>query len=183
MNFTPSQDRAIHSRGSSVLVSAGAGSGKTRVLTERLMEYIDPQDPDVIPAEIDSFLVITYTRAAAGELRGRIASAITERLQHEPENSRLRRQLMLSRNARICTIHAFCADLLREQAGRARVSPSFRVLEEERGERLRTAALERVLERQYEEGSSDFLQLAATVGAGRDDSRLSEQILKLHSAI
>ncbi len=183
MNFTPSQDKAIHSRGSSVLISAGAGSGKTRVLTERLMEYIDPQDPDMIPAEIDSFLVITYTRAAAGELRGRIASAITERLQREPENSRLRRQLMLSRNARICTIHSFCADLLREQAGRAGISPSFRVLEEERGERLRAAALERVLERQYEEGSSDFLQLAATVGAGRDDSRLSEQILKLHSAI
>ena len=183
MDFTPSQLNAVLCRGSSVLVSAGAGSGKTRVLTERLMEYIDPREPGSVPAGIDSFLVITFTRAAAAELRGRITSAITERLRLEPENGHLRRQLMLSRNAKIGTIHAFCADLLRENSGRAGISPSFRILEEERAERLRTAALERVLERRYEEGADDFLQLVATVGAGRDDSRLTEQILKLHAAI
>ena len=125
MDFTPSQLNAVHCRGSSVLISAGAGSGKTRVLTERLMEYIDPQNPDSVPAEIDSFLVITFTRAAAAELRGRITSAITERLRTAPENGHLRRQLMLIRNAKISTIHAFCADLLRENSGRAGISPSL----------------------------------------------------------
>ncbi|MBO7373514.1 MAG: UvrD-helicase domain-containing protein, partial [Oscillospiraceae bacterium] len=183
MDFTPSQLNSIQCRGSSVLVSAGAGSGKTRVLTERLMEYIDPQDPDTVPASIDSFVVITFTRAAAGELRGRIAAAITERLRQTPDNMHLRRQLLLSRNAKIGTIHSFCADLLREYAGRAGISPSFRILEEERAERLRAAALERVLERHYEEGNEGFLQLVSTVGAGRDDSRLAEQLLKLHAAI
>ena len=183
MNYTPSQKAAIFSRGSSVLVSAGAGSGKTRVLTERLMAYIAPEKAEMIPAELDSFLIITFTRAAAGELRGRIASAITDRLREEPENAHLRRQLSLSRSAKICTIHAYCADLLRENAAQAGLSPAFQILEEERAERLRSAALDRVLERRYSEGSDAFLQLAATVGAGRDDSRLTEQILHLHSTI
>ena len=101
MDFTPSQLNSILCRGRSVLVSAGAGSGKTRVLTERLMEYIDPRDPNTVPASIDRFVVITFTRAAAGELRGRIASAITERLRRTPDNMHLRRQLLLSRNAKI----------------------------------------------------------------------------------
>ena len=183
MNFTPSQSAAIFSRGSSILVSAGAGSGKTRVLTERLMAYIAPKEAGTIPAELDSFLIITFTRAAAGELRGRIASALTDRLREEPDSAHLRRQLSLSRNARISTIHAYCADLLREYAAQAGISPAFRILEEERAERLRSAALDRVLERHYNEGSDAFLQLASTVGAGRDDSRLAEQILHLHSAI
>ena len=95
MDFTPSQLNSILCRGRSVLVSAGAGSGKTRVLTERLMEYIDPRDPNTVPASIDRFVVITFTRAAAGELRGRIASAITERLRRTPDNMHLRRQLLL----------------------------------------------------------------------------------------
>ena len=75
MNFTPSQLDAITVQDLSVLVSAGAGSGKTRVLTERLMEYIDPQDKSRPPENVDSFLIITFTRAAAGELRARIAAA------------------------------------------------------------------------------------------------------------
>ena len=183
MNFTPSQQEAILLRGRSVLVSAGAGSGKTRVLTERLMEYLDPQSGGAQPRELSEFVVITFTRAAAGELRGRIAAAITARLQQHPENARLRRQLALCRSASICTIHTFCANLLRENAARAGISPGFRILEEERAERLRAEALERVLERRYAAEEEDFLRLADTVGAGRDDSRLAEQILKLHAAI
>ena len=183
MSFTPSQTEAIHYRDGSVLVSAGAGSGKTRVLTERLMNYIAPVEKDVAPAELDAFLIITFTRAAAAELRGRIASAITDRLRSEPDNAHLRRQLMLNRNAQICTIHAFCADLLREQAAQAGISPAFRILEEERTERMLAAALDRVLERHYMDGSPAFRELSATVGAGRDDTRLFEQILQLHAAI
>lgn len=183
MDFTKSQSKAILWRGSSVLVSAGAGSGKTRVLTERLMEYIDPKESKSTPVEIDSFLIITFTRAAASELRGRIASAITDRLKEKPDNTHLRRQLMKCRNAEIGTIHSFCANTLRDHASQAGISPTFRILEEERSERLRMDALEKILEKHYNAGGERFLQLVDTVGVGRDDSRLAEQILKIHTAI
>ncbi len=183
MSFTNSQTEAIRIRGAGILVSAGAGSGKTRVLTERLMEYIAPQDSDAEPVNIDSFLVITFTRAAAGELRARITAAITERLQDDPSNPHLRRQIALCRNAHIGTIHSFCADLLREYAGEVGISPSFHILEDEKSERLRAAALDRVLEHRYEQPNDDFLALVDTVGAGRDDKRLAELLLKIHSSL
>ena len=87
---TPSQREAIEKRGCPILVSAAAGSGKTRVLTERLMARLT--DPDH-PADIDSFLIITYTRAAAGELRGRITEELAARLAADPDDLRLRREL------------------------------------------------------------------------------------------
>ena len=183
MDFTNAQLEAICCRGSSVLVSAGAGSGKTRVLTERLMEYMDPQHSDARPEDIDRFLVITFTRAAAGELRARITDAIAARLRSDPHNAHLRRQILLCRNAQIGTIHSFCASVLREYAGLLGISPAFRILEEEKSERLRAAALDRVLDRRYETGAEDFLNLADRVGAGRDDTRLADLILKLHAAM
>ena len=183
MDFTNEQRTAICCRGSSVLVSAGAGSGKTRVLTERLMEYMDPRLTDAEPEDIDRFLVITFTRAAAGELRARITDAIAERLRGDPHNAHLRRQILLCRKAQIGTIHSFCASILREYAGALGISPAFRILEEEKSERLRASALERVLDRCYEAGKEDFLSLADRVGAGRDDTRLADLILKLHAAM
>ena len=96
LNFTPEQRAAIDTRGSTVLVSAAAGSGKTRVLTERLMAYLtDAEDP----VDIDRFLVITYTRAAAAELRSRILDGIYARIASDPENRRLRRQAALCARA------------------------------------------------------------------------------------
>ena len=101
---TDAQRAAIEARGSAVLVSAGAGSGKTRVLTERLMARIC--DPEA-PVDLDRFLIITFTRAAAGELRGRITQALAEALAADPSNRRLRRQSALVRRAQIGTIHSF----------------------------------------------------------------------------
>ena len=111
LNFTPEQRAAIDTRGSTVLVSAAAGSGKTRVLTERLMAYLTDAEH---PVDIDHFLVITYTRAAAAELRSRILDGIYARIASDPENRRLRRQVALCARAEIGTIHSFCADFLRE---------------------------------------------------------------------
>ena len=130
---TRAQAQAIRSRGSTVLVSAGAGSGKTRVLTERLMSYLtDPEQPQ----DLDRFLVITYTRAAAGELRGRIMEELSAALAEDPGSRHLRRQNALCRRAQIGTIHSFCAALLREYAHVAGLRPDFAVLDEDRAEAM-----------------------------------------------
>ncbi len=176
---TPAQDAAIRRRGSAVLVSAGAGSGKTRVLTERLMARIcDEKDP----VDLDRFLIITFTRAAAGELRGRIMQALAEELAADPSNRRLRRQSALVRRAQIGTIHGFCSAFLRENSHLASLSPDFAVMDEQRGRSMRANALERVLDEFYDqpEKHPGFLLLADTVGAGRDDRRLAELVLELH---
>ena len=177
---TSAQKAAVESRGSMVLVSAGAGSGKTRVLTERLMRRIcDPENP----TDLDRFLIITYTRAAAGELRGRMMQELAAALARDPANRRLRRQSALVRRAQIGTIHSFCAAFLREHSHLAGISPDFAVLDEQRAAGMMARALERVLDAGYEQPDKHpgFLLLADTVGAGRDDRRLEELVLDLHA--
>ncbi len=176
---TASQAAAIGLRDASLLVSAGAGSGKTTVLTARLMAYLtDPEAPE----DLDRFLVITFTRAAAGELKSRIASALADALAKDPANRRLRRQSALCRQAQIGTIHSFCAALLRENCQALPLSPDFKVVDDERAAAMRTSALERELEASYERAADypGFLELADTVGAGRDDRRLAELVLRLY---
>ena len=176
---TAAQAAAIGTRGSTVLVSAGAGSGKTRVLTQRLMSRIcDENDP----VDLDRFLIITFTRAAAGELKGRIMQELAERLAQEPGNRRLRRQNALCGRAQIGTIHSFCAALLRENCHILGLSPDFKIVDDERAETMKAAALEQVLEARYArpEDYPGFLDLADTVGAGRSDDRLAALILNLH---
>ena len=179
LNYTPSQRAAIESEGSTLLVSAGAGSGKTRVLTERLMDRVCRADA---PADLDRFLINTFTRAAAGELKSRISGALAQALAADPGNRRLRRQSALCRRAQIGTIHSFCTTLLRENSQALALSPDFRILDEERAESMKRAALERVLEDWYDapEEHPGFLLLADTVGAGRDDRRLGALVLELH---
>ena len=176
---TPAQQAAVESRGSAVLVSAGAGSGKTRVLTERLMRYLtDPEHP----VDLDRFLVITYTRAAAGELRSRILQKLAQALAADPMNRRLRRQSALLHRAQIGTIHSFCAAFLREHSHLAGIGPDFAVLDEQRAGSMMARALEKVLDAWYDAPQSHpgFLELADTVGAGRDDRRLEELVLELY---
>mgnify|MGYP002588632735 CR=1 FL=1 len=179
LNFTPEQRAAIDTRGSTVLVSAAAGSGKTRVLTERLMVYLTDAEH---PVDIDHFLVITYTRAAAAELRSRILDGIYARIASDPENRRLRRQVALCARAEIGTIHSFCADFLRANCAALALAPDFQVADTERCAALRAAALEHTLERAYTRLDTDapFRLLADTVGGGRDDARLGELVLSLY---
>lgn len=177
-NFTKSQELAINSRGSAVLVSAAAGSGKTRVLTERLMAYLGDADD---PKDIDSFLIITYTRAAAAELRARILSELLERRAKEPDNRRLRRQINLCYRAQIGTIHSFCASILRENAHVIGFSPDFKIADEDKNQQLKLLALDKVLSDAYEKATPEFLALADSIGSGRDDRRLEDTILSLYS--
>ena len=179
-NPTPAQYLAIHDRGGELLVSAAAGSGKTRVLVERLMSYIlDGENP----ADITDFLVITFTRAAAEQLRGRIGEELTKLERTSAEPGRIRRQMALLRRAQICTIDSFCVSLLRENAALTGLDPDFALCDEQRASELKAAALETVLEEAYERSEPDFIALADSVGAGRDDSRLQELILELHEKL
>ena len=176
---TPQQQAVIDHKDGPLLVSAAAGSGKTRVLVERLLKKIETGD------SIDQFLIITYTRAAAAELRERIVEEISSRLQKSPRDKNLRRQSMLVYVAKIDTIHAFCTDILRENAHHAKLPPDFRVADDTECEMLKSEILENVLNKAYEtiETSPGFKSLVDTVSAGRDDKRLALMIPEIHAKL
>ena len=179
MELTKNQAAAVTVRGSGVLVSAAAGSGKTRVLVERLMSYVtDPQEP----RDIDSFLIITFTRAAAGELRTRILDELALRIAENPSSKRLRRQQSLCHRAEIGTIHSFCQKLLRECAHELQILPDFHMLDEVGAGAIKSRVLEKLLDECYETlaGDEAFRELSDTVGAGYSDSRLTETVIALH---
>lgn len=182
ISFTPDQQKAIENDGGSLLVSAAAGSGKTKVLVERLLRKITDLNKKV---NIDNFLVITYTKAAAAELRGKIIDEISKRLAEEPENRHLKKQLNLCYRAGIGTIHSFCTAILRENAQYLGISPDFRVADENESGILKQSALDKVLEKRYEteKNGSGFFALVDTMSAGRDDRKLMEIVLDTHSKL
>jgi len=179
IQFTPEQKAAIMYRDGSLLVSAAAGSGKTKVLVERLLSRIDEGD------DIDEFLVITYTRAAAFELRERIHEELLSRLSDSPGNLRLRRQSFLCRGASIDTIHTFCSDILRENAHIVRLPPDFRVIDESESTMIMNEVAESVLNDIYENTDDlpGFRLLVDTVADGRDDKMLINVLLDIFRKI
>jgi len=179
--LTPRQRQAVEDRGGKLLVSAAAGSGKTKVLVDRLMKYIlDPSDP----ANIDDFLMITYTKAAAAELRGKIAAKLSEHLAQQPENRHLQRQLQRLYLAKISTVHAFCADVLKEYAYKLDIPADFRVAEENACVQLQGRAMEQILEDAYANISEDeqVHAFVDTQGLGRNDRMVPELILKVYNS-
>ena len=178
--LTGQQRRVVEHRGSELLVSAAAGSGKTRVLVERLLDRVTKEGVD-----IDRFLVITFTRAAAAELRGRVAAELGARLAECPSDPWLRRQATLVYKAPISTIHALCGDLLRELGHLIDLDPDFRLLDEGETGLLRSRVLEDLVETRYENVSegSDFALLLDAFSAGRDDSRLLGMVSDLHAKL
>ena len=178
--LTEEQKKIVDDRGGELLVSAAAGSGKTRVLVERLLDRVTREGVD-----LDRFLVITYTKAAAAELRTRIAQELSTRLAEMPGNRHLRRQSTLVYRTQISTIHAFCSALLREEGHRLDLDPDFRLCDEGEAQVLMTQVLEDVLEEQYEGITPDspFAVLVDTLAAGRDDSRLAQIVLDVFGRI
>ena len=179
IELTREQRAAADSRGGDLLVSAAAGSGKTRVLVERLMGWVAQGE------DIDRFLVITFTNAAAAELRDRIAGAIHTRLAQAPGDRHLRRSAILVYKAPICTIDAFCLDLLRQWGHLAGLDPDFRLCDEAEGDELRRRALEEVLEERYANIRNDapFAALVDALSGERDDQTLEEVILAMHKQV
>ena len=179
IELTREQRAAVENRGGPLLVSAAAGSGKTRVLVERLMDYVERGE------DIDRFLVITFTNAAAAELRDRIAAAIHARLAQKPGDRRLRRSATLVYKAPICTIDAFCLDLLRQWSHLADLDPDFRLCDEAEADELRRRALEEVLEERYAniENDAPFAALVDALAGERDDQTLEDVVLDVHRQV
>ena len=180
IDLTEEQHTAVTNRGGGLLVSAAAGSGKTRVLVERLLRRVEEEGLD-----INRFLIITYTKAAAAELRGRIAEELAIRLSQQPADRHLRRQATLVYQTQISTIHAFCAQLLREYGHLLDLEADFRLCDESEAGVFMLQAMDQVLESRYDkvEAESDFAKLLDTMAAGRDDSRLVQIVLDIHGRV
>lgn len=177
--WTPQQKQAIENRGGTLLVSAAAGSGKTAVLVERVLRRLTAAEP----VNIDQFLMVTYTNAAAAELRAKIADALTAQLAQEPEDARIRRQLLLVQHAQITTVHAFCLKLAREQFAALGIAPDFRIADTGEGDILKEEVLDEVLEQHYQAGHADFLALSDLLTSGREDIRLHQTVLETYEKI
>ena len=173
---TAAQQAAIDARGN-ILVSAAAGSGKTAVLVERVIKMLTDESN---PVNADRLLIVTFTNAAAAEMRTRIEKRLDAECRANPDNIGLLRQRQQLNNAKICTIDSFCIDLVRENFERVGVSPDFKMSD---GYSLRPtdeAVLKSVLEGYYEENDPIFLQLLDTVGAEYDDGNFSAFVLKIY---
>ncbi|MCL2821111.1 MAG: helicase-exonuclease AddAB subunit AddA [Oscillospiraceae bacterium] len=179
MNLTTEQQESVNHRGGALLVSAAAGSGKTKVLVERLLSHINDG------ANIDEFMVITYTRAAAFELRERIHEELLTKLSEAPGNKRLRRQALLCRGAAIDTIHTVCSDILRENSHLVRLPPDFRIADTTESMLIMSETADKVIGELYDniDANPGFKQLIDTVAGARDDKQLVEFLLDIYNKI
>ena len=175
--WTTDQQTAIDDRGGALLVSAAAGSGKTAVLTERVLTLItDPERP----VDIDRLLIVTFSNAAAEEMRQRIAARLYERMEQEPENAVLRRQSLLLGNAEICTIHAFCYRLIRENFQALGLPGDMALGRDGEDELLQAAVLEQLLDEEYEKAEPAFMRLIELFSGSRNDRRVMASLLLLY---
>ena len=174
--WTEEQKKVIETRHRNLLVSAAAGSGKTAVLVERIIRMItDPEDP----VDIDRLLVMTFTNAAAAEMRERVETALGKLLDEYPGDKNLERQNTLIHHAKITTIDSFCLNLLREHFHELDLDPGFRVADEGELLLLKADVMKELLEEYYKRGDDRFIKFVDTYATGRTDGGLEEYILKV----
>jgi len=181
MEWTKEQEQAIYEKGSNILVAAAAGSGKTAVLVERIINNIINENID-----IDRLLVVTFTNAAASEMRERILSAIYKKIEesdNEQENEKLQKQITLLNKASICTIDSFCLDVIKNNFFELDISPNFRIADTAEIELLKQEVLEEMFEEKYENEDENFVNLIHTYTTYKDDTPLKEIILKIYNQI
>ena len=154
VKWTNEQLQAIEEKGSNILVAAAAGSGKTAVLVERIIHKIIDEKMD-----IDKMLVVTFTNAAASEMRERILKAIYQKLEKEPQNVHLQRQITLLNKSSICTIHSFCLDVIHNHFYELDIPSNFRIADTTEIDLLKQEVLDDLFEQKYLEGNAAFLQL------------------------
>lgn len=177
VTFTKEQQQVIDLRDRNILVSAAAGSGKTAVLVERIITRLTK---DASPIDVDQLLVVTFTEAAASEMKERIRGAIEKALEEHPENVHLQRQATLVHHAQVTTIHSFCLSVIRDYFHTIDLNPGFRIGEEGELKLLKRDTVEELLEERYQENTPDFLRFVESFATGKDDKKLEELILQLY---
>lgn len=178
MGWTAQQLRAINDKNGNILVSAAAGSGKTAVLVERIINLITDENE---PVDIDRLLVVTFTKAAASEMKERIGAAVSKALAENPESVNLRRQSVLLNRADIMTIHSFCLRVARENYNRLGIDPAFRVADDTEVLLLKDEVIEELFEEKYSsESPEEFLYLVENYSNGISDKNLKELVLKIY---
>ncbi|PKM93294.1 MAG: helicase-exonuclease AddAB subunit AddA [Firmicutes bacterium HGW-Firmicutes-1] len=177
VSFTDEQQKVINTRNRNLLVSAAAGSGKTAVLVERIIKMVTDIDN---PIDIDQLLVVTFTNAAAAEMRERISDAIEKKLEENPSYKRLHKQLALLSNSNIMTIHAFCLKVIKNHFNEIQLDPSFRIGDENELMLLKNDVLKDLIEENYEESTEDFLHFVESFSSSKSDVIIEELILTLH---
>ena len=175
--WTNEQLQAIKTRRCNLLVAAAAGSGKTAVLVERIIRIITDEEN---PVDIDKLLVVTFTSAAASEMRERIAAAISKALEKSPNSKNLQRQLTLLSRANITTMHSFCLDVIKNYFYTIDLDPSFRIGDETEATLIKNEILEELFEEYYEEDNEEFKDLIEAYSGSKDDLKLKEMILSLY---
>lgn len=176
MTWTEAQKNAIEARDCNLLVAAAAGSGKTAVLVERIIQLVLNDGVD-----IDRMLIVTFTQAAAGEMRERVSNTLQSELESKPENEpHLRRQLKLLSQASISTIHAFCTDVIRRYFHLVGIDPGFRISDSMESDLIKMETLEDLFETEYEKAPPLFLNLVESFGTSRSDHSLQDLVLRAY---
>ena len=178
VQWTEEQQKVIDLRERNILVSAAAGSGKTAVLVERILQLISEGEH---PLDVDQLLVVTFTRAAAAQMKERLNRALLEKLEKDPDNEHLQRQTTLIHHAQITTIDGFCSYVIRNYFQKIDLDPGFRITDEGEQKLMMQDVLAQVLEEEYDKKTPEFMQLAESLDSGRSDDRLEDTVLKLYS--
>ena len=178
MRFTPAQQNAIDVQGGSVIVSAAAGSGKTRVLVQRVIKMLTDENA---PVAADRLLIVTFTNAAAEEMKKRIMSAIETLINEQPENISLRQQQIRLSNADICTIHSFCSRILRENFFLVDINQDFRIAQDTELEAMKYRIMSDIIEEKYKENTKAFSLLSAMFSGAKSDQKLENTLLEIYS--
>lgn len=177
VKWTKEQQKVIELRNRNILVSAAAGSGKTAVLVERIIQMLTDEEH---PMDVDRLLIVTFTEAAASEMKERIRSAIETALEVNPGNAHLQRQSTLIHSAQITTIHSFCLSIIREHFHLIDMDPGFRIAEEGELRLLKQDVLSELLEECYVNQEERFMELVEKLGSGKNDKKLEGMILQLY---
>ncbi len=177
ISFTPDQQRVIDTRNCNILVSAAAGSGKTAVLVERIIQMITD---DNNPVDIDRLLIVTFTSAAAAQMRERISKAVSQKLEEHPESEHLQKQASLIHNAQITTIDSFCLYVIRNNFNEIGLDPAFRVADESEVRLLESDVMGKLLEEAHTEPTERFLHFIECYSTGTNEKKIEEAILRLY---
>ena len=178
VKWTTEQLQAIECKNNNILVAAAAGSGKTAVLVERIINKIINEKID-----IDQILVVTFTNAAASEMRERILEAIYKKIEEEPQNVHLQKQINLIGRASICTIDSFCLEVVKNNFYEIDISPNFRIADSAELELIKQEALEELFNEKYENEDKEFLKLLDTYTTYSSDEPLRNIVLNIYNFI